>query len=185
MPLVGVMFYFSKSPRFIPPPIIKAKLFALILLTILLPIMLFFLLKSMKRISSVHLGSIKERLIPLGLYCMIILLVLNRVLPANELVEPYYFMVGVLGSSISCLVLAIFKFKASIHMIGVGGVLMFFIALGIHFHINIIGSIAMIFLIAGAVATSRLHLRAHNTIELVVGLIIGMIPQIIGLNYWL
>lgn len=185
MPLVGVMFYFSKSPRFIPQPIIKAKLFALILLTILLPIMLYFLLKSMRRISSVHMGSIKERLIPLSLYCMILFLVLTRVLPSNELIEPYYFLVGVLGSSLSCLVLAIFKFKASIHMIGVGGVLMFFIALGIHFHINIIGSIALIFLISGAVATSRLHLRAHSPVELIVGFIVGVIPQLIGLNYWL
>lgn len=185
MPLVGVMFYFSKSPRFIPPPFIKAKLFALILLTILLPIMLYFLLKSMRRISSVHLGSIKERLIPLSLYGLIILLVVNRVLPGNELIEPYYFMVGVLGSTLSCLVLALFKFKASIHMIGVGGVLMFFIALGIHFHINIIGSIALIFLIAGAVATSRLHLKAHSPLELIIGFVVGVIPQIIGLNYWL
>ncbi len=185
MPLVGVMFYFSKSPRFIPPPIIKAKIFALVLLTILLPILIFFLLKSMKRISSVHLGSTKERIIPLIIYCLILLLVILRVLPNYELIEPYYFIVGVLGSSMACLILALLKFKASIHMIGVGGVLMFFIALGIHFHINIIGSIALIFVISGAVASSRIHLKAHNGIELVVGFLIGIIPQLIALNYWL
>ena len=61
----------------------------------------------------------------------------------------------------------------------------FFIALGIHFHINIIGSIALMFIISGAIASSRIHLRAHNAIELVIGFIIGVIPQIIALNYWL
>ena len=181
MPLIGVVFYFSKSPRFIPEPIIKAKVFALVLLTILLPILLFFLLRSMRMISSIHLGSTRERILPLFIYCLILLLVLFRVLPGNELIEPYYFVVGVLGSTVACLVLVLLKFKASIHMIGVGGVLMFFIALGIHFHINIIGSIALMFIISGAVASSRLHLRAHNIIELVVGFIIGVIPQIIAL----
>ena len=185
MPLIGVIFYFSKSPRFIPAPIIKAKVFALIILTILLPILLFFLLKSMNKISSIHLGSTKERLFPLFIYCLIIGLVIMRVFPSNELIEPYFFLVGVLGSAIACLILAVLKFKASIHMIGVGGVLMFFIALSIHFNINIIGSIALIFIITGAVATSRIHMRAHNGLELAVGFMIGVVPQFISLNYWL
>ncbi|MBT8288399.1 MAG: hypothetical protein HKN00_00925 [Flavobacteriaceae bacterium] len=185
MPLVGVIFYFSKSPRFIPQPIIKAKIFALVLLTILLPILLFFLLKSLKKISSIHLGSTEERRIPLAIYCGIIGLVLMRVLPSNELIEPHFFMVGVLGSTLSCLILAILNFKASIHMLAVGGVLMFFIALSIHFHININGSIALIFIITGALATSRVHMRAHNALELAVGFIIGVVPQFIVLSYWL
>ena len=185
MPLIGVIFYFSKSPRFIPAPIIKAKVFALIILTILLPILLFFLLKSMNKISSIHLGSTRERIIPLLIYCLIISLVIVRVFPANELIEPYYFLVGVLGSALACLILAVLKFKASIHMIGVGGVLMFFIALSIHFNINIIRSIALIFIITGAVATSRMHMRAHNARELTIGFIIGVVPQFICLNYWL
>ena len=185
MPLVGVIFYFSKAPRFIPQPIIKAKVFALVLLTVLLPILLFFLLKSMGKISSIHLGSLKERIIPLCIYSIILVLIMQRVLPRNELIEPHFFMVGVLGSTLACLILAILKFKASIHMIAVSGVLMFFIALSIHFNINIIGSIAFIFIIAGAIATSRLHLKAHNTIELIIGFVIGIIPQLITLNYWL
>lgn len=185
MPMVGVVFYFSKAPRFIPTPIIKAKIFALFLLTIVLPILLFFLLKTTRKISSIHLGSTKERIIPLAMYCIILLLLMSRVLPRNELIEPYYFIVGVLGSTLACLILVFLKFKASIHMIALGGVLMFFIALSIHFHINIIGSIALIIIIAGAVATSRLHLKAHTPIELILGFFIGVLPQLIVLNYWL
>jgi hypothetical protein len=70
-------------------------------------------------------------------------------------------------------------------MIAIGGLLMFFIALSIHFNINIIGSIALMFIISGAVATSRLHLKAHSLIELIIGFFIGAIPQLILLNYWL
>lgn len=185
MPVVGIIFYFSKSPRFIPAPIIKAKLFALILLTVVLPILIFFLLKATRKISSIHLGSTKERILPLAIYCIILVLLMSKILPSNELIEPYYFILGILVSTLACLFLAFLKFKASIHMIAVGGVLMFFIALSIHFHINIIGSIALIIIISGAIATSRLHLKAHRPIELILGFFIGVLPQIIVLNYWL
>ncbi len=185
MPLVGVMFYFSKAPRFIPPAIIKAKLLAMIILTIALPILVFFLLKSKRKVSTIYMGSVAERIIPLIIYIIILYVIMIRIFPSNELIEPYFFIVGVMGSTIACLVLAILKFKASIHMMAVSGVLMFFIGLAIHFHINIIGSIALMFLISGAVATSRMHLKAHLPVELLIGFIIGIIPQLIVMNYWL
>ncbi len=185
MPIVGVIFYFYKAPRFIPVPIIKAKILALFLLTLILPILLFLLLKKTRQISSVHLESTKERIIPLAIYAIILLLIMNRILPDNELIEPYFFIVGVFGSTLSCLILAFLKFKVSIHMIAIGGVFMFFIALSIHFNININSSIALIIIISGAVATSRLHLRAHTPIEIFIGFFIGVIPQLIVLNFWL
>lgn len=185
MIIIGVVFYFTKAPRFIPPPIIQAKIFALFLLSVILPVLLFFLLKTTHRIKSIHLESAKERIIPLILFSVILLLILYRVFPSNELIEPHFFIVGVLGSTLACLVLAILKFKTSIHMIAAGGVFMFFVALSIHFHININASIALICVVSGAIATSRLHLKAHSSIELVIGFFVGVIPQIIVMNYWL
>jgi len=66
-----------------------------------------------------------------------------------------------------------------------GGVLMFFIALSFHFSINISGIIALMCLIVGSIASSRLHLNAHTKMELFIGLIIGVIPQLILIKYWL
>ncbi|WP_326281129.1 hypothetical protein [Tamlana sp. 2201CG12-4] len=77
------------------------------------------------------------------------------------------------------------KFKASIHMIGISGLFMFFIALSIHFSININGTLAIMAVIIGAVATSRLHVNAHNSKELVMGLFIGVIPQLVLIPNWL
>lgn len=185
MPLIGVLFYFSKAPRYIPEPIIKAKLISLFILTVILPILLYFLLKTLKQVESIYLKNVRNRIVPLGLNCIITALIITRVLPSTELLELYYFFVGILLSTLACLILALMNFKASIHMIASGGVLMFFIALGIHFSINISGSIALMCLIVGAIASSRLHLKAHTKLELVFGLLIGIIPQLIMLNYWL
>lgn len=185
MPLLGTAFFFSKSPRYLPEELIKGKIFSIVLLTILLPILLFFLLKTLRKVQSINLPTAKERILPLGLNCIIIFIVLQRVLPKNELIELYSFFIAILLSTLTCLILAILQVKASIHMIAAGGILMFFIAISIHYNININSSIILMLIITGAIATSRLHLRAHDNTELLIGLFIGVIPQIIMLNYWL
>ena len=185
MPILGVIFYFSKSPRYIPDDIIKAKLISLFILTIVLPVLLYFLLRTLGKVKSIYLESTKERVLPLILNCIVILLVLQRIITPNQIIELYYFFVGILLSTLSCLILAVLKFKASIHMLAVSGLFMFFIALSIHFNININGTLALMSIIVGAVATSRLHVKAHTYIELIVGVFIGMIPQLILVNYWL
>ena len=185
MPLLGVIFYFSKSPRFIPAPIIKAKLFSVIILTIILPILLFFLLKTINKVDTIYLKTTRERIIPLLINSIIIALILMRVMTHNDIVELYFFFVGILCSNLACLILALFKIKASIHMIAASGFFMFAVALGIHYQININGTIALMMIILGAIATSRLHLKAHTNQELFLGLLVGLFPQLTLMNYWL
>ncbi|WP_296314564.1 hypothetical protein [Winogradskyella sp. UBA3174] len=185
MPLLGVLFYFSKTPRFIPMPIIKAKIFSIIILTMVLPMLLFLLLKTVNKVDSIYLKSTRERLIPLLINCIIVVLILLRVLTPNEIIELYYFFLGILCSTLTCLILALFKVKASIHMIAAAGFFMFAVALGIHYQININGTIALMMIILGAIATSRLHLNAHTNQELLIGTIVGLFPQLILVNYWL
>ncbi|MFC0603765.1 hypothetical protein [Winogradskyella pulchriflava] len=185
MPLLGVVFYFHKTPRFIPEPIQHAKIFSIVILTIILPILLFFLLKTINKVETIYLESTKERLIPLFINCIILVLILVRVLTPNEIVELYFFFLGILCSTLACFILAIFKVKASIHMIAASGFFMFAVAIGIHYQININGTIALMMIVLGAIATSRLHLNAHTNQELIIGVFIGLFPQLIFLNYWL
>jgi len=185
MPLLGVLFYFSKSPRFIPTEIVQAKLLSLFILTFILPILLYFLLKTLGKVNSIHLKSTNERIFPLALNCVVVLIVIQRIITPSQIIELYYFFLGILISTMACLMLAIFKFKASIHMISVSGLFMFFIDLSIHFSINILGTLVLMSIIMGAIATSRLHLKAHTTTELLMGIFIGAIPQLILVSYWL
>ena len=97
----------------------------------------------------------------------------------------YFFFIAILLSTLSCLILAILKFKASIHMIASGGILMFLIATSIHYSINLNGLIAILFVLVGVIASSRLHMNAHNYPELIVGFFIGLLPQLILVKFWL
>lgn len=185
IPLLGVIFYFSKTPRNVPKEIMWAKLISLSILTVILPILLYFLLRNLGKTKSIFLSSAKERIIPLFLYSIVIFLIIIRVLPDYEFIELYSFFCGILLSSITCMALAILKFKASLHLMALGGLFMFCMTLSIHFSKNFNGTLALLSIISGAVTTSRLLLNAHSYKELIVGFFIGMIPQLLMVNYWL
>ena len=185
MPLLGVIYYFHKTRLFIPQELMYAKVFSVFILSFVLPILMYFLLKTIKRVETIHLSSTKERILPLLVNAIIIALIAIRVFPADEVLELYYFFIGMLCSTVACLILALLQVKASIHMLAVCAFFMFAVAVGIHFQININGTITLMMLIIGAVATSRLHLKAHTNAELVIGSFLGLFPQLLLLKYWL
>ncbi len=185
MPLFGLCFYFWKSPKFFPQDLIRAKFISILILTVILPVLIYLLLKTLGKVKSVYLKTTQERILPLLINATITFLVIKRVLPSSQIIELYYFFIGILISTMSCLLLAYLEYKASIHMIAISGVFTFAIALALHFSININGSLSLFAIITGAVATSRLSLKAHTTKEILIGTLIGVAPQFTLLGYWL
>ena len=80
MPIFGVWFYFKISPRFVTEDVIHGKLISLALLTVALPILIYFLLKTLGKAKSIHLQTTRERIYPLILYGTILIVVLQRVI---------------------------------------------------------------------------------------------------------
>lgn len=185
MPLLGVLIYYTITPRYIEPDIIKAKILTIVIITILIPMVSFFLLKNLRLINSIHLENVKERKFPLMIHTILVLLVIKMIYSPYENPELYYFFVGILLSTLTSIILIFFKFKVSLHQMGIAGVTMFLIALSIHFKINLLVGIGVLFFFNGWIASSRLHTRSHNYIELIIGFFLGVIPQIIVLNFWL
>ncbi len=185
MPLLGVFLYYGMSPRFTDPEIMKASLMAVSIITVFIPIIMFFLLKNIGILPSIHLEGVADRKIPLMIQCVLLLLIIKMVFEPYDNTELYYFFVGILFSTITALILVFFKFKISLHQMGIAGVTMFLIALGIHFKVNVLLSVGLFFIANGWVATSRLHTNSHTNVELVGGLVIGFLPQLIMVNFWL
>jgi hypothetical protein len=185
MPLLGVFLYYGISPRFIETEVMQAKLIAVLIITLFIPIVTFFLLKNIGLLTSVHLEKVNDRKIPLMIQCILLLLIIKMVFDPYDSPELYYFFVGILFSSIATLLLVFLKFKVSIHQMGVAGITMFLIALGIHFKVNVLFSVSLLFIANGWVASSRLHTSSHTTTELIGGFFVGILPQIIMINFWL
>ncbi len=185
MPVLGAIIYFAAAPRFIPEDIIKAKMVGLTILTIFIPIILFFFLRNMGTITSIDLENVKQRKIPLLLQSVLLIVVIKMIIDVYHYPELYFFFLGILFSMLSSIFMILFNIKASLHMIGISGVTMFTIALSIHFGMNLILLITTLMIANGLVATSRLHCKAHSNLELILGFLIGVIPQLTLVNFWL
>ncbi len=185
MPLLGALIYFFFAPRFIPNEIVLTKVAALIIITVIIPIILYFLLKNLGLVSSIHIENVKQRKIPLLLQSGLLIVVIKMIIDVYHYPALYFFFLGVLFSLLSAIFMVLFNIKASLHMTGISGITVFAITLSIHFGLNLTLPIAILFVMNGLVATSRLHCKAHTFKELVLGCTIGILPQIILANLWL
>lgn len=185
MPIFGTLLYYFISPKYIEPTILFSHLIAVGILTFIIPILFFFLLKNLNVISSIHLYEVGERKIPLMIQSILLLLLIKYVFHPYDHIELYYFFLGVLGTALSALVLVFFKFKVSLHQMAVAGVAFFCILLSIHFQVNALWWIAFFVFANGWVASSRLHTKSHTITELITGFFIGGIPQLLFVSYWL
>ena len=185
MPFLGTLLYFLITPRFFPQEIVRSKIMAIAIMTLFIPIVFYFLLKTLGKAKSYFLEEVEERRWPLLFYAAINLVVIEFVIDAFDYPELYYYFLGIFFSSIGGLVLVLFRIKISLHMMGLGGFIMFLIALSIYYNLNLIYTISFFLAVIGLTATSRLHFKAHSYAELALGFMIGILPQLLVLNYWL
>ncbi len=185
MPLLGAVFYFSVTPRYTEPELMRANLFAIAIITVFIPIVVFFLLKNIGVVDTIYLKNVKERKFPIMIQCILLLLIIKMIFDPYEEPELYYFFVGILFSAFSALIMVLFKLKVSLHQMAVAGILLFLIGLSAHFKINLLLTIGFFVFVNGWVASSRLNSDAHTYPELGVGFLLGAIPQLILFNLWL
>jgi hypothetical protein len=185
IPLMGTVLYYAVTPKYIDPQFVRVEVFAIVILTILIPIVVFFLLKNLKVVETIYLRDVKERKFPLMIQCILLLLILKTVFDPYDDPELYYFFVGILFSAFSALVMVFFKLKVSLHQMGVGGLLVFLVGLSAHFKINLLLTISFFLFVNGWVASSRLNNEAHTYPELLTGLFLGALPQLILFNLYL
>lgn len=185
IPISGTIAYFLVTPKYSSLELQSGNILPIFILTIIIPIIFFFILKNLGLISSIFAPSLHERKYPLYISIALYLLILYKVIPHNYIKELYFFFVGLIVASITVLILLFLKVKASIHLLGMGSLLMFLVALSIHFEVNITFAIAILTVLTGLVATSRLFMRAHSKIEVLIGFLIGICSQLLMLKYWL
>ncbi|WP_417884809.1 hypothetical protein [Zunongwangia sp.] len=177
MSFLGTLCYFILTPRYFLREIIEAKLLAITIITIFIPLVFFFLLKNLGKVSSFSLNKVKERKLPLLASCLLNYMVLQQVFDQYNYPEAYLFFEGILISSSIALVASIFKIKISLHMMGLSGLSCFLLGIGHYFDLNMVLPIAFLLVIIGLTASSRMYFKAHNKIELMLGILCGGLPQ--------
>lgn len=185
IPIGGTVAYFLITPKYTPLEIQSASILPIFILTVIIPIITFFILRNLGLVESLSLHTTQERKYPLYIHASILLLILYKVIPNNYVSELYFYFTGLLGATIACILLLFFNFKVSLHTVGVSGLLMYLINLSIHFEINLIIAISFFILATGSIITARLALKAHTGIEVIIGLLVGLLSQLLTVRFWL
>jgi hypothetical protein len=184
MPLLGCLYYFYAIPNYLDNQLITAKLLAISILTIFLPIVFLFISKNLKLISDYELSKVKERRLFLMLFILLILVLLNRIIDVYNYRTLFYFFSGILFSGIISLLFSMFRVKISLHALGISGLTCFIIGLSLSFQISMLLSIVFFTLLLGIVSSSRLFQNAHTVPEIFLGIIAGFLPQLYFFSYW-
>ena len=183
--MYGTLLYFLISTFYYT---IQQKYLVLLqigVVTILIPIAFFYFLRSFDKADNVMIPDLTQRKIPLIFQGMILYILLSNTIKESILPELHYFLIGGLISTILLFLLVFLKIKASIHLVGISSLTVFVGALSLHFEVNVIYSFALLVLLNGLVATSRLELKAHTYKEILFGFFTGFLPQLILTYFWL
>jgi len=180
----GVSIYYLNTVKFYPPKYTLIRLAQVFILTVLIPILFFRVLKKLHLINSIMAEKIEERKIPYTI-AVALNLYISVFIFTNNTPELHYFFVAITFTNICFLLLSFLNYKASLHTAAISGLTMFTAALSIHYQIKIVALLGFLILANGLVTSSRLHLKAHTKTELIIGFILGFFPQFILMSYWI
>lgn len=186
VPIFALVFYYAlQTDRYFSYDEIYIHLIQVLVITVFIPLMVFYLLLINRRIDSIMVADVGQRKIPLFLHIVLLLLLLSKTTTKGSFPELYYFFLGSVVSSGFALLFTFFNKKVSLHMLGITSLSVFVISLSYHFNYHSLVLGTMILLCSGLVGSSRLVMKAHNPIELIMGTIIGISPQLYLLLFWL
>ncbi len=185
IPLAGTMAYFVLTPKYSPPVVQAGNILPVFILTVIIPIITFIILKNIGVVHTIAMSSAKERKYPFYISIILLLLIVYKVIPNNYVAELHYFFAGLVAGTFSALLLLFVNFKTSIHLVGMGSLLMYLINLSVHFEINITIALSVLIIATGLVASSRLYLKAHKKAEVIIGFFIGVCSQLLTIKFWL
>ena len=183
--LYGTLFFFLIANSFFYNSQIIVTLIQVTILTLLLPLSMYFLFRSLGVVSSFTEASISERKMPIAVQAILLFVLIKFSVSRDTVAELYFFFLGGFLSSVIVLASVILKFKASLHMIGISALTCFIFGLSMYYQMPFVNLVAFSIVCVGLVASSRLYMKAHTYPELIAGMIIGAGPQLFLYQYWL
>ena len=179
-PVIGSLLYFLLIPKHIFKPQEYTFLAVIFFLTYIFPLILLFLLKRFRMISSYHMVSVEERKFPTILFISISFIIWNWLYKSSlvDLLSLLFLGYGI--AFIISYILLYLKIKISLHTGAIGGLIGFLIYFGYHYQINLTLFLALFFVLCGLIASSRLRLKAHTSTEVFVGFVIGLATQLLA-----
>lgn len=143
-------------------------LWVVALYTVIIPLLMLGVLRSLGRISDWRVDNRRERLLPLlvGIVCYVLCAFTIAKIPSAEFMRK--FMLAAACCEAMCLVVSLY-WKISLHLTGMGAIVALLVVM------NVVGVGSMLYplsvavLLAGALASARLYLGCHNGRQVLAG----------------
>lgn len=177
MPLYTVALLFGMDPRmayFLPGELQLITLGLIALMTIAFPLTSTLLLLRSGLVSSLEMPTARERIVPFTttlVYYGSTWYLLGR-LPLHPAIGRLF-----LGVSVALLItlLITLRWKISAHLVGIGGMLGAFVALGHPFAPSLFPLTALVVVVAGALGTARSIAGQHTRAQVYAGGLVGFV----------
>jgi hypothetical protein len=176
MPTYGILILFNSGTYLSYIPFEYKRLIFIIILvnTAIIPISLvpFYLYR--KIIGNIHMESTRERVIPLLVNSILFYFAYYLLSKLNipSLIKSYI-LAGAVTVFIALLIS--FKWKISIHMIGIGGLLGAILVISFRLVADLKLFWMALIIVAGLTGFARLRLCSHNPVQVYIGFIAGFV----------
>ena len=177
LPTVGAFLYFIFVKQTFEKELQLIVLGLIFILTYIVPILLLFFLKNFGFIKDFQVSTIKERRVPVILMILILYFLGNTIIQIPMIRNLGILFYGTSLSLICIYVLFSIKLKSSLHLVSMGNMLGFFLIMTNVNNLSILFIIILLIFLSGILASSRLYLKAHTPIELLIGFFLGFISQ--------
>lgn len=184
-PSYASALYFALTRHFFYIAEIYLVFVQVFIVTVLLPVSIFFFLRSLGLMKSSVAIENKERRLPLAFYALLLFVLIKHSFSVTVITELYYFFVGILISALAGLLLILFRQKGSLHVMGVSAFTTYCFSLAAYYEVNLLPVIAFMVFATGAVASSRIYSGQHSLSEVTLGALLGILPQVVLWPVWL
>lgn len=168
-----LLFHADTYITYAVPPEVKQFIFVVTIInTIILPMALFYYFYRAKLIQSLHMHTAKERSLP---FLSTVVFHLSSFYLFSKVPMPSLFANLVIGAAFSVAIAFIInlKWKVSIHMLGMGGIVGTIIGLVLRYQVDAVQLVMALVVLSGVVGFARLRLNAHTPLQVYVGFLLG------------
>ncbi|MFM1877878.1 MAG: hypothetical protein RLZZ241_744 [Bacteroidota bacterium] len=156
----------------------------LFLLTFMLPLLSFILGRSLSSSRKLCLSKTAGTLLSVLVFIASLIFILFGPIPMENTPVIYYYYLGLILASFTYLLLKITGNAVDPYPIGIGSLLGLLIGLAVNFEINLTTPIATVVLLSGILMSLRLYIKQRGNVEIITGLLIGGLSQLILLQIW-
>ncbi len=178
IPLYTIVLYFYLSPRFFLEKNIRFLEMYLLIISILIPMLFFITMRAGGYFKSFFLDTTKERLFFSWIMLVVYLIILNKIVKFHIFIELVPFFLGISFALIWMSIANYLHYKPSLHAMGIGGMLAFFMIWSFYTKVFILPVIGLLLILGSLTLASRIYLEAHTYKELFYGFLIGFFSQV-------